>query len=364
MENLVSTVTPEFWQQRRVLISGHTGFKGSWLALWLAGLGAEVHGYALPPPTTPSLFEVASIGQRMQSTLGDIRDAARLDAALQAAQPEIIFHLAAQPLVGEGYRDPVATYATNVMGTVNLLESARRLPALQAIVAITTDKCYANPETGRPFREDDPLGGADPYSSSKACTELVCAAYRQSFLAARGIQLATARAGNVIGGGDWAAHRLVPDLLRELAADRPACLRNPHAVRPWQHVLEPLSGYLRLAEILSQEADGVNFTRAWNFGPEPEDCVTTGQLADILTEIWQAASTMPARWQHLASDFPHEAGLLSLDASAAKQALKWRPKWPLKEAIHHTVDWHRAWLSGEDMQAYCLMQIASYTEQK
>lgn len=360
----MSTVNPEFWRKRRVLISGHTGFKGSWLALWLAGVGADVYGYALPPPTTPSLFDIARVGERMQSTLGDIRDACRLDTTLQQARPEIIFHLAAQPLVGEGYRDPVGTYATNVMGTVNLLESARRLPELQAIVAITTDKCYANPETGRPFREDDPLGGDDPYSSSKACTELVCSAYRQSFLSARGIQLATARAGNVFGGGDWAAHRLVPDLLREFSAARPACLRNPHAVRPWQHVLEPLAGYLTLAEALCQTPHDSSLTRAWNFGPDSEDCVTTSRLADLLAAAWQARTGMPATWQHQPSDFPHEAGLLSLDANAAKYALKWRPKWPLKEAIRHTVDWHRDWLAGEDMQAVCLAQIASYTEQK
>lgn len=350
-------MSPGFWRGRKVFLTGHTGFKGSWLAIWLGRLGAEVHGYALAPPTQPSLFEIAGLGQRPASTLGDIRDTASLAAAMRAAAPEVIFHLAAQPLVGEGYRDPVGTYATNVMGTVNLLEIAKTLPTLRSLVVITTDKCYANPETGQPFRENDPLGGVDPYSSSKACTELVCAAYRQSFLAAAGIHLATARAGNVIGGGDWAANRLVPDLLRDFAAGRTAQLRNPRAVRPWQHVLEPLAGYLMLAEAGHGSAD---FAQAWNFGPEAADCVSTGCVADLLAEAWGDA----AAWQHVASDFPHEAGLLSLDADAAKKILKWRPIWSLKEAIRQTAAWHRAWLAGADMHAVCLAQIAEYEQQR
>jgi len=349
-------VTPGCWRGRKVFLTGHTGFKGSWLALWLDMLGAETHGYALPAPTAPALFEVARIKECAYSTIGDIRAPSQLAAAMHAAAPEIIFHLAAQPLVGEGYRDPVGTYATNVMGTLNLLEIARTLPGLRSIVVITTDKCYANHETGRAFRESDPLGGRDPYSSSKACTELVCEAYRQSFLAETGIALATARAGNVIGGGDWASNRLVPDILRDLAAGQCARLRNPGAVRPWQHVLEPLAGYLALAEALTRSAD---FARAWNFGPETADCVTTGKLADLLTEAWGEG----ACWTHAATDFPHEAGLLSLDADAAKTILKWRPKWPLKEAIRQTANWHRAWLSGEDMQAICRARIAQYTQE-
>lgn len=354
MEKMVSQ---KFWLGRRVFLTGHTGFKGSWLSIWLDKLGAEVHGYALPPPTSPSLFDCARVAERLHSTTGDIRNQAALADALRVAQPEIAFHLAAQPLVGEGYCDPVSTYATNVMGTVNLLEAARHQPGLRSIVIITTDKCYANDELGQPFRESDPLGGHDPYSSSKACTELVCAAYRQSFLADAGIHLATARAGNVIGGGDWATDRLVPDILRDFTAGRCAQLRNPHAVRPWQHVLDPLSGYLMLGETLFASSE---HARAWNFGPEAVDCVSTGQLADLLCATWGD----DAKWAHTAANFPHEAKLLSLDAGAAKKMLKWRPKWSLKQAIRHTVEWHRAWLAGADMRAVCLAQIEQYTQEE
>ncbi|MCP5269315.1 MAG: CDP-glucose 4,6-dehydratase [Zoogloeaceae bacterium] len=349
-------VKPAFWKGRKVFLTGHTGFKGSWLALWLKSLGAEVSGYALPAPTKPSLFEIADVTAGMHSTIGDIRDADQLARTMHAACPEIIFHLAAQPLVGDGYKDPVGTYTTNVIGTVNLLEIARTLPGLRCIVVITTDKCYANHETRQAFRESDPLGGRDPYSSSKACAELVCEAYRQSFFTDTRISLATARAGNVIGGGDWAANRLVPDLLRDFSAGRSAKLRNPLAVRPWQHVLEPLAGYLALAEALCCSSE---FARAWNFGPADEDCLTTGALADLVAEAWDKE----AHWAQIATNFPHEAGFLSLDATAAIERLKWRPIWPLKEAVRHTVAWHRSWLSGENMQAVCLAQISQYSEE-
>ncbi|MBU1364338.1 MAG: CDP-glucose 4,6-dehydratase [Gammaproteobacteria bacterium] len=349
-------VDRQFWHGRRVFLTGHTGFKGSWLSLWLDKLGAELSGFALAPPTSPALYDVARVGECISSTIGDIRDAAQLADAMHGAAPEILFHLAAQPLVGEGYRDPVGTYATNVMGTVNVLEAARFLPSLRAIVIVTTDKCYANHETGRAFKESDPLGGHDPYSSSKACTELVGHAYRQSFLNQNGIRLATARAGNVIGGGDWAVNRLLPDLLRAFARGETAQLRHPLAIRPWQHVLDPLCGYLMLAERLCA---GSEAERAWNFGPAPADCVTTGELATRLATAWgPQASWSP----DTAADFPHEATLLSLDACGAKNLLKWRPEWPLTVAIEQTAKWHQAWLAGDDMQAFCRRQITEYAK--
>ncbi|TXT31527.1 MAG: CDP-glucose 4 6-dehydratase [Rhodocyclaceae bacterium] len=349
-------VNQQFWQGRRVFLTGHTGFKGSWLSIWLHELGAELSGYALAPPTTPALYDIGRVGECLSSTIGDIRDAAQLANTMRAAAPEILFHLAAQPLVGEGYRNPVDTYATNVMGTVNVLEAARCLPSLRAIVVITTDKCYTNHETGRAFKESDPLGGHDPYSSSKACTELVSHAYRQSFLNQNGIRLATARAGNVIGGGDWAANRLLPDLLRAFSRGETARLRHPQAIRPWQHVLDPLSGYIMLAERLCA---GSVAERAWNFGPETADCVTTGELATRLSTAWgPQASWAPDE----AADFPHEATLLSLDASDAKNILKWRPKWPLTVAVEQTTAWHKAWLAGHDMQAICRRQITEYAD--
>jgi CDP-glucose 4,6-dehydratase len=275
---------------------------------------------------------------------------------MHSADPEILFHLAAQPLVGESYRDPVGTYATNVMGTVNILEAARSLPNLRAIVVISTDKCYANHETGQAFRESDPLGGHDPYSSSKACTELVSHAYRQSFLGASGIHLATARAGNVIGGGDWAANRLLPDLLRAFANGETARLRQPHSIRPWQHVLNPLAGYLMLAEQLYA---GAPVERAWNFGPDASDCITTGDLASMLAKQWGEQ----AQWSaDTAAGFPHEATLLNLDTAEAKNILNWHPIWPLTVAIEQTAAWHRAWHSGENMQAVCRAQIVNYSK--
>lgn len=349
-------MTPAFWQGRRVFLTGHTGFKGGWLALWLRELGAEVTGYALAPPTVPNFFEAARIDTTLNSVIGDIRDFAAVQRAMREARPQILFHLAAQPLVAEGYADPAGTYGTNVMGTVAVLEAARSCPDLESVVVVTTDKCYENRETLHCYRESDPLGGKDPYSSSKACAELVTAAYRQSFFGAPDApQLASARAGNVIGGGDWAEHRLLPDLLRAFGNGETATLRNPTAVRPWQHVLEPLYGYLRLAEQLCSDA---SLARAWNFGPELPDCVDAATVADLTAQHWPQA----AAWQSRASDFPHEAQLLRLDNSAAKQNLKWRPRWPLTEAIHHTVDWHQNWLHGADMQACSRQQIRQYAQ--
>lgn len=350
MENLVN---PAFWRGRRVFLTGHTGFKGSWLALWLQQLGAEVTGYALAPATTPSLFEIAEVGRGMHSIIGDIRDAAALQRAIATARPQIVLHLAAQALVGEGYRDPLGTYSTNVQGTANLLEAVRHAPGVESVVVVTSDKCYDNKEWPWPYRENEALGGHDPYSSSKACAELVTASYRKSFLAEAGIAVASARAGNVFGGGDWSPNRLIPDLLAAFAADRPARLRNPQAVRPWQHVLEPLAGYLILAERI---VAAPRLADAWNFGPGDNDCQTTGEVADRLCRAWSA----PAGWQAEQTDFPHEAGLLRLDASRARQQLGWQPRWSLDAGLAATIAWHKAWLAAADMRAFTLQQIENY----
>lgn len=355
MENLV---TPAFWKGKRVFLTGHTGFKGSWLAIWLNELGAIVTGYALPAPTEPSLFEVAEVNKVLTSIIGDIRSYKQLAAALDAANPEIILHLAAQPLVSQGYSDPIGTYSTNVLGTVNLLEAARSLQRLDAIVVVTTDKCYENQESLHAYRESDRLGGYDPYSSSKACTELVVASFRQSFFGNPGqARLATARAGNVIGGGDWASNRLVPDILYALSQGQAAQLRSPKAIRPWQHVLEPLAGYLMLAEKLCSNE---SIPSSWNFGPELADCISATEIADQLCRLWSKT----ARWESETIDFPHEAGLLRLDASQAQQMLQWRPRWRVNEALRHTVDWHRAWIEGSRMQDFCRQQINDYINGK
>jgi CDP-glucose 4,6-dehydratase len=348
-------VDPRFWKARRVFLTGHTGFKGSWLALWLQSMEAELAGYALPPPTHPSLFDEAHIAAGMAAShIGDIRDRDTLLQALHAASPEIVFHLAAQPLVGEGYRDPIGTFGTNVMGTANLLEATRHVPSVRVVVVITTDKCYENAEWDWPYRETDALGGHDPYSSSKACAELVSASFQRSFLAERGIRLATARAGNVIGGGDWAADRLLPDLLRAFAERRSALLRRPAAVRPWQHVLEPLSGYLLLAQALHAEERTVG---AWNFGPGEEDCLTAAEIAERVGALWGDG----AQWLAEQNNFPHEAGILRLDASKARHRLGWQPRWRIDAALAQTVAWFQARARGEDVRRITLAQIADYS---
>lgn len=351
-------VNATFWQNRKVLITGHTGFKGSWLSLWLHALGARVSGFALPPPTTPSLFEIAGIGDLLDNaTIADIRAPEAIAGALKAAEPEIVFHLAAQAIVGEGYQDPVGTYATNVMGTAHLLQAVRNTSSVRSVVVVTSDKCYENDETGMACREDAPLGGHDPYSSSKACVEILTRSWRRSFLDDRsGPFIATARAGNVIGGGDWSAHRLVPDLLAAFASGRPARLRRPDSVRPWQHVLEPLAGYLTLAERLACGEVGHEGSDAWNFGPDASDCVPVHEVAAQLQQHWGAG----AAWEAEPGDFPHEAVQLRLDAGAAQRVLKWRPRWPLTIAIRQTAAWHRAWIAGEDMQRFSLRQIDDY----
>lgn len=345
---------PDFWRGRSVFLTGHTGFKGGWMALWLSHLGAKVYGYALSPPTTPSFFTATQLQDRLtQSTLGDIRDLAALTQAMQQAQPSVVIHMAAQPLVRESYRDPVETYATNVMGTVNVLESARQAETVEAIVNITTDKCYHNQEWLWPYREVDRLGGHDPYSSSKACAELVTTAYRNSFLAEAGIQLASVRAGNVIGGGDWAKDRLIPDFLRALDAGETLRLRSPNAIRPWQHILEPVSGYLLLAEKLVTEGEA--YAEAWNFGPEETDAKPVSWIVDRLCQ-----KVPNARWELEGTPQPHEAGLLKLDSSKAKARLHWSPRWSLETALDQTMDWHQAWKQGQSMADVSIQHLEAY----
>jgi CDP-glucose 4,6-dehydratase len=328
-------VSREFWRDRSVLVTGHTGFKGGWLATWLLDLGARVSGYGLTPHTTPSYFVRCGLADRLTTHLADIRDATALTAAVAASQPRVVFHLAAQPIVRLSYKAPLETIAVNVLGTSTLLEAIRHAPSVEAVVVITSDKCYDNVERPEGYREDDPLGGHDPYSASKAAAELIAAAYRRSFFAASGPRVATVRAGNVIGGGDWAADRLVPDAMRALVAGEPIRVRNAAAVRPWEHVLEPLGGYLRLAERLT---DGDSFAGAWNFGPRDGDAVSVGVLADLIVSQWEGA-----RWESRPEgDAPHEAGLLRLDWSKARTRLGWHPGLTLKEAVELTVAWYRA----------------------
>lgn len=350
----MSEVDASTWAGKRVLLTGHTGFKGGWLALWLQAMGAKLCGLALAPPTTPALFDIAKIGTGMQHQLADIRDFDAVQAIVTAFQPEVVFHLAAQPLVRASYQQPILTYATNVMGTAHLLEAARQAGCVQAIVNVTTDKCYDNREQDAGYRETDPLGGRDPYSSSKACAELVSRAYRDAFLREAGIALATARAGNVIGGGDWATDRLVPDILHALERGQPVQIRNPQAIRPWQHVLEPLSGYLVLAQHLL--ADGQQDAEAWNFGPNDEDARPVQWVVEQLCSAWGD----DARWILQPGEHPHEAHFLKLDISKTRQRLRWAPRWSLQTALQRTADWHRAWRQGADMRAVCLQQISGY----
>ena len=343
-----------FWRGKRVLITGHTGFKGSWLSLWLQSMGAEIRGLALAPPSTPALFDVARVSEGMDHQIADIRDYDKVRSVISVFKPEILFHMAAQPLVRLSYSQPIETFATNVMGTVHVLEAARVSGSVRAIVNVTTDKCYENNEWVWGYREDEPMGGHDPYSSSKGCVELVSSAYRKSYFIDNSIALSTARAGNVIGGGDWASDRLVPDILRALEKNEPVSIRNPLAVRPWQHVLEPLSGYLQLAESLYDS--GQANAEGWNFGPGDDDARPVQWIVERLCETWGHDAT----WKIQPGVHPHEAGYLKLDISKAKHRLQWEPRWSLQTALSRIADWQQAWLAGEDMREYCYNQIFQY----
>ena len=345
-----------FWKGKSVFITGHTGIKGAWLALWLRALGAEVHGYALEPPTKPNFFSAVGLHKGLASdTRKDLRDFDSLLNAVQAAEPDIVIHMAAQALVKESYTDPVGTYSTNIMGTVNLLEAVRTSPGVRGVLNITSDKCYENKEWLWGYREIDPMGGFDPYSSSKGCSELVTSAYYRSFLHDQGVAVATARAGNVIGGGDWAADRLVPDAIRAFIDNKPLIVRNPDAVRPWQHVLEPLAGYLMLCQQLV--LDGKAFSGAWNFGPADESAQPVSFIADVLSKQWGDNAT----WQLDQEAHSHEAVTLKLDCSKANSKLGWTPLWSLKKALVETVKWYKAWQHEEEMQFFSLEQIKAYS---
>ena len=348
-----------FWQGKRVLVTGHTGFKGGWLSLWLQSMGAQVVGYALAPPTNPNLFEAANVSKGMTSVIGDIRDLANLHKVFAEYEPEIVFHMAAQALVRYSYIEPVETYSTNVMGTVNLLEVVRTTKSVKAIVNVTSDKCYENREWVWGYRENEPMGGFDPYSNSKGCAELVTSAYRNSFFhpekyQEHGVAIATGRAGNVIGGGDWAEDRLIPDMMRAITQGESVKIRNPNSIRPWQHVLEPLSGYLLLAQKLYES--GSEYADGWNFGPNDDDAKPVQWILDNLIKSWGDG----ASWVLDGNQHPHEAHYLKLDCTKAKSRLGWQPRWTLAEAINNICLWQKAYITGADMHAMCIHQIKQY----
>ena len=350
------------WQGKKVFLTGHTGFKGGWLALWLTSLGAEVRGYAQDPYTDPNMLFAARIPELIEDVRGDIRDAARLESSMREFAPEVVFHLAAQPLVRLSYSNPVGTYETNVIGTARVLDAVRRTPSVRAVVSVTTDKCYENKEWIWGYRETDPLGGYDPYSSSKACAEIVSAAFRQSYfhpdkLAEHGVGIATARAGNVIGGGDWSLDRLIPDLVRGFLAGEPVRIRRPHAIRPWQHVLEPLHGYIRLAEhLLLGAPEAARYATAYNFGPADDDAQPVEWIVQKMVKFWGDG----ASWILDLDSSVHEAGYLKLDASRARNDLHWSPRLRLETALQWLVEWYRAAQRGDDMQALTFEQIKAY----
>jgi CDP-glucose 4,6-dehydratase len=361
MESMV--ITPGFWQDKKVLLTGHTGFKGSWLSVWLQMLGAQVVGYSLPAHTQPCLFDLAQVGNRMTSIVGDVRDLDHLVQMMKNFQPEIVIHMAAQALVRESYKNPVNTYTVNVMGTVNLLEAVRQVRGVKAVVNVTSDKCYENQEWVWGYRESEAMGGYDPYSSSKGCSELVTTAYRNSFFhptsyEQHGVGIATARAGNVIGGGDWASDRLIPDILKAWQKGQKALIRYPNAIRPWQHVLEPLSGYLILAEHLYR--DGSTYGGAWNFGPNESDAQKAGWIVEQMADLWGRN----AGWDQEASLHPHEANYLKLDCSKARSQLKWRPKLGVKTALAWIIDWTKALQSGANIRDITINQINQFISLK
>jgi len=348
-----------FWQGKKVFITGHTGFKGSWLCLWLHSLGAEVTGFALQPPTQPSLFELCRLDELVTSVIGDVRDSAALTKVMSTVQPEIVIHMAAQALVRDSYKNPADTYAINVMGTVNLLEAVRSCKSIKAVVNVTTDKCYENKEWVWGYRENEPMGGYDPYSNSKGCSELVTSAYRNSYFNPKeydkhGVVIASARAGNVIGGGDWAADRLIPDCIKALLGNEKIMIRNPNSIRPWQHVLEPLSGYLTLAQKSHQE--GTSFGEGWNFGPNDSDAKPVEWIVQRMCEQWSGQAT----YEIDKGPHPHEAHYLKLDCSKAKMRLGWHPRWDLERALKNIVAWVHAYNKKMDMRDICIKQIDEY----
>jgi CDP-glucose 4,6-dehydratase len=353
------TVEPEFWHGRTVLVTGHSGFKGSWLSLWLQTMGAEVAGYSAggtggqAPSAGRALFEQARVGEGMRSFDGDVADAAAVGAAIAEVRPEVVIHMAAQPLVRRSYQDPAGTYRTNVLGTVGVLDAVRQNEGVRAVVNVTTDKVYENQELARGYVEEDALGGSDPYSSSKAASELVTAAYRQSFFSEQGPAVATARSGNVIGGGDWGEDRLVPDIVKAALEARAVRIRNPNSVRPWQHVLNPLSGYLVLAQQLHESRD---FAAAWNFGPDEDDAKPVGWIVERLSELWGDE----LRWQEDEGPHPHETNYLRLDSRKALDLLRWHPVWDLERALKSIVSWHKAVRDGADPRAQMLEQIEQF----
>lgn len=347
-------INPNFWRSKRVLLTGHTGFKGSWLSLWLQSMGTSLRGIALDPPTTPALFSVAHVAEGMEHRTVDIRDLAAVNAQMDDFKPDIVVHMAAQPLVRYSYQEPIVTYATNVMGTAHLLEAARRVGSVKAMINVTSDKCYENHEWVWGYRENDPMGGHDPYSSSKGCSELITSAYRLSFFEQAGIALASVRAGNVIGGGDWSSDRLIPDILRAFEANTPVVIRSPNSIRPWQHVLEPLSGYLMLLQALCEDSE--RYSGGWNFGPNDEDAKPVKWIVEQMNKNWgDDVSYIQDNSKH-----PHEANYLKLDISKSKSQLGWKPIWNINQALEKISDWHKAWLAGSEMRSICEQQIAVY----
>jgi len=352
MENL--GLIKSFWRDRSVFITGHTGFKGGWLALWLSKLGANIYGYSMKAPTSVNFYDSISLKNRFQvSTIGNILDLKKLEASMRVAIPSIIFHLAAQSLVSRSYNDPIETFDTNVIGTANVFQAARQIETVEAIINITTDKCYDNQESNYLYKEDDRLGGYDPYSSSKACSELLTSAFRNSFFKKTKVKLASVRAGNVIGGGDWAIDRLIPDFFRSIENNDILKIRSPNSIRPWQHVFEPLSGYLILAQkmVINNE----DFGEAWNFGPEESDCKSVSWILNLLQKKFKKA-----RWQYNSSEKFHESNVLKLDSSKAKSKLGWVPRWSLETAIKKTSEWYEARNCNEMMEEFSLKQLQEY----